>query len=626
MTITTQGASTQDDPLPGFTTSNFKEEAFVMEDQTTDNIHDEETGIEPVIRTFVLSDAKIEEIQPPSGLFDSMGDLFGVNTPSTTSAKTIYEGASGGQVNWGSGADPMQTGTHGPTPGRNLISFSEDFTFWSKPTASDSPGFIFTPGYGSPPVASEFEDAKTSYVFFPAPSRENDNLSTENFSYIVSPLLQGLDYRTNNVLIGKKYTFSIYVSPVTTGARDGGILEPDVSTGDCSNDDEYNGVITLMHVVESYGELSIQEYRSIKLDAGWNRVQLDLTLLGNDYIRIDNWNGEMLEDLGVEIFGAQLEPSNGEGKPGEYQSRGRFFQVYRSGVLSDVSAKGNATQTIGSEPPGFYLGGGNYNASALGLGMEGQSNAGGSNLVDPLTIGKFSPMIYSQMGVMEEREDGGARTKYGAPWYNVGPYYDKENGTYQDPTQEDNTYWQNVRALINEKVSGGIIDPGTQGNYYPGKNGADGKVRASGDTYEGTVSSGQSGGFGNLSRSSSEESGEKNTANSGCSRSYGYGGGYGGGGGSGGGAGGGDGNGNGGGEDEEDRQSCEFKVDKNKRLKSWLNSCRFQMAELLWRGRTSGHPYIYQYTSWGNLEDNAQSLENLGFDPEIILGVATPGS
>jgi hypothetical protein len=710
--------------LPGYTTQAYQETAHVMSDIELLSLHNDPDSVEPNVRTFVVSDLGLEEIECPEKLKTEIkkGRLFNRLKQEDEGyfPANIIEGENEQNISYGDYADPIYHGKYGAIPGKNWLTEGHDkmLDAWY-PFGTLPAGWVLTDEYDEPPihVSSTYPgavDGKSSYAFLPHPPRDVlYDLGSNGFkSYMESNPVNLLDYKIAQPALGKRYIFSIYVRVISIEDGDGGIY-PEESK-DCQTKDENfanppgRALVCLQQVNRKADKFFLSEYTVQEVEIGsWYRIWMTCKIKGGDRFRIDNWTGDHLSTLKMEVFGPQLETTEKEketdepknDKPTTYEPRDQYLQVYRSGVYTDAVAKANSYQVIGQESRRWY-----YDENEvpldkdflkLGIGFESIFQQVNGKTIDarspvddlgsrqsyPTNQGqpdKFSPAVYESLGVDQAGSVGangnnggggggaGTRCSIGAPSFDNGPVADRKNETFVPfvvpPPEGAPTFWNKTHKLMGEQIKEGKINA-SYNNDYAGLNNSEGRLRASSNTCpkpswpaygnldaqdesysingdkdfdadRKTLSTCSYQGYGSSNAVYIDSTGEANGMVSGGAQPYAcdsLGGGFTGGGVTGGGV---TGSGVTGGifnpstnapyksdNEELDRQSCEFKLDKAQKMKGFLKNQRYHISELLLRGDIKSLPGVIQYSSWGELEKNAKSLEELGFDPEIVLGI-----
>lgn len=618
-----------------YTEDLFEETAYVMEDSQVDFDHLEPPN-EPIIRAFVISDTGNEEIEPPNQLIDLIAEKYGkFEIESAESPPLIYEGlgeTSEAEANFAWAGCPIETGAYGAWPGRNQnLNSGDDFNEWI--LLNDEEGSGFVRNYGPLPYKSPVEGSKTTLAKFRPHKRIDPPTPGPAYGFFTAKMYTRLynndgggEYRKAGLVLGTPYVFSFLLKPHGTYDRDGGILYEQVTTGDCKPPDPYYGKVCIYHGSIQNGKIVIEEFQVFKISSPqWSVVWLQFQPVGRDILVIDSFTGDFLEDLDIEICGGQIESGSG-GLPNPYEPRGYYGKNFKNYIKNDYIAKGNAVQTIGQEDTSIV-----YSFPAptpsdqnISLGISGQIN----NIIDPVTITRTGPGIYDKLGAWVQPNltypgtpTNSPRAYLGLPWYNVGPLWNKENGTYDERQGQGGNEWWLIRAAINEKIEGGQINRITDENLFNGQNDTTGKAR------------GGTGKLGENSEMPSFNSGELNSAKSafqeridgirdeingsfaevrnavaGCGDAYQpkY-----------------------WGEDaqqkRDERDECEFIKDKNAKWLEFLKSASYGISDTLTRGNHYTRPYAWQYTSAGRLYENAEALRRLGFVPEEILGIGDPG-
>ena len=689
-----------------YSSSAYKETAHVMEDNTLTTFHNDLEGVEPNIRSFVVSDVALEEIETPGYMkTDGINKLFNrVVLNADAYQSNIIEGEPDAVIAHGDNGDKMFTNEYGPIPGKNFINESEgsQLNGW-KP-------FVIPTGYSldkdgttasAPPLdVYSYTDLNKNNtqttgghavrVVMPPPPRDAIYSISSFNSYMqsITNKLNTLDYREGQPLLGKKYIFSVYIKVNSvrnndgTIVREGGVYPND--TDNCidsarvlKNDPEY-ALICLAHVSNKNGQYErLHEYTVQQVEIGeWFRVWFTVEIVGCDMFRIDNWDGEFLSYIDADVWGIQLEKTNDKGKPTKYMPRRRFAQIYRNGIYSDAYAKANAYQTIGQMPPYYY-----YDPNTIpldgvqlgiGIGFENnaqvqdmlnQLNHGGANFnwpADEQRHGEWSPAVYPSLGAgspITSTGNGGSpadggygsgpgtqpRCFWGVPIYNQGPVADRRNGVWIN--SETQSVWGAYYAMAGEKITQANIGPdgipdgaglqqssstvrlnsaicdqsrqtygdvnldsydynrtivsqcmvqgyGSVDNKYNTTNGTTGSMSGVGSgicTNE--IGGGLAGtGIGSQQYYNSYPFEPKSTGVAGK---------------------------------DSDRTQCEFKLDKREKLRGWFKNQNYNISELFLRSDSKSLPQIVQFTSYGDLERNANSLRDLGYDPEVILGIGT---
>jgi hypothetical protein len=705
----------------GNTVFNYKETAHVMQDSELISYHNDVNGVEPTVRCFVVSDVALEEIEPPQTLKANIGQLFNrlyQQGEDEFYAANILEGENQSNLSYGDYADSVYHYKYGPLPGKNLLAdgHGKSLARWL-PFSPVPQGYSLEEDYGSPPVKVKssypgIEDEESVLATLPVIPRDAlYSLGNNSYkSWMECASLNVLDYRGGQPLKGKSYIFSVYVKVNDVGAKDNGIYPDEVKECEGTLDDnggklevtgeEGKALICLQQVVPKANKFYISKYTVQEVEIGsWYRIWMKMTCKGGDIFRIDNWNGNHLSYLQMEVFGPQLESTEKEkptdkdknDKPTDYLPRGDFAQVYRSGVYTDAVAKGNAYNSIGTETAGWV-----YDPNAIpvdgvfmsqGIGFESIYQQGDSGTLNAQSVvnnlgadsnsnlfpeeegrvSKWSPAAYSDLGVESPITSGAyksdiggastARCDVGAPQFNEGPLADRKNETFQSVNDQPATYYESLYKISNEKIETGKINSSST-NDYAGLNGSTSKVRmtsnncatppwkygdldASDPEYSvngnpdydsdrrlvsGCLEQGYSSDNGKYNSNLGKATGSMYGVNSAECVTYAQ---YGPGGTPlgapelGGGSSSLAGTAEGAQGQQAERDQCKFIMDKAKKMQGWLKNQNYMMSELLLRGEATSLPGVIQYTSWGNLERNAKSLESLGFDAEVILGIGT---
>lgn len=479
------------------------------------------------------------------------------------------------------------------------------------------------------------------------------------------------------MIIGKRYVFSIHIKTIESEKDYGGLIPEDFTN--CIPDKI--PAITLKHVCVQNGRLATLEYRTIQVKKGaWTRCDLSFVCKGGDFFVIDNWDGFMMQGITFEASSVQLEEDNGKGVSTEYDGRGVFLQIYRTGVFADGSAKTNATSKIGkAEKIPYEMTAPKLNLMDASRGIVNQQTEDGKTPLAPIVVAAFTPNIYDQLKVNrgssledagcpssfideknKDKGDGGSSdgSDYGTGNNSgnlgeekkdcqsskaSGMIWTKANGIWEDPNEQGG-HMNSIYKIMNEQVAVSRTDSNTNDNVKPGQNHTYSQARASAPLGEKQRSN-----AGDLT--DPEDYGQKEDSafdsdNNSCtnepdsprsSSGYYYCGGSGakyskctvtnsadlagdtnckGSGGSG------DQEGGEGDEEEEpERDQCKFVKEKRERVINWLKASKYDVGDLITRGSAYARPYMVQYTANNDLFGNASALCQLGFNPEEILGI-----
>lgn len=705
LTIHTTGANTFSLGTGTYTSQAYSETAHVMEDNDLTTLHNDTEGVEPNVRSFVVSDVALEEIETPAYMkTDGINKLFNRLTLNKDSYQSnIIEGEPDQVIAHGDNGDRMFTNEYGPVPGKNFIIESEGtllnawkpfttptgYSFDKNGTTADTPPinvYDYTDLNPDNAASNLSTGGNAVRVVMPPPPRDATySISSFNSYMQSSNRLNNLDYRLAQPLLGRKYIFSVYIkvnsikNETGTKVREGGVYpsDTDVCISNKPQEGPQYAYILLAHVSNKGGQYDrIHEYTVQQVEIGsWFRVWFEVEIVGCDAFRIDNWDGEFLSYIDADIWGIQLEETNSKGKPTKYMPRRRFAQIYRNGIYSDAFAKANSYQTIGQMPLSYY-----YDPNTipldgvqLGIGVGFENNSQVQDMINQLNHGtanfgwpaeeqrqgEWSPAVYPSLGAgspITNADNGGSpssggygsgpsgqpRCFWGAPILNQGPVADRRNGVYLNANTQ--TPWGAYYAMAGEKISQADIGPDGIPNT-PGLQGVNSTVRLNSavcdqskqtygdvnlDGYDHNrtiVSQCMVQGYGSVSNkyTNGNTVGTMSGVNSSvCTNEVG-----------GGVAGVGIGSqqyynsyefkpdSTGVQGQNIDRDQCEFKLDKREKLRGWFKNQNYGISELFLRGDSKSLPQAVQFTSYGNLERNASSLRQLGYDPEVILGIGT---
>lgn len=742
----------------------YIETAHVMEDTELITYHNDPLSVEPNVRSFVVSDSVVQEIETPSNVkkrIASKGVPFRVYTdeqkerpffnpfleqpvfdpiyfplleelPVPEEPAEIFEAETSTILSHSDSADRMFTGLHGPVPGKNLIDASEvtGMTQWIP--SGIPPGYSSFVGEQEPDGIGTSEYAPDAggpgnaiRVNLPSIPRSQVVLLDNWNSFLESRPQNIIDYREAQMLVGRRYIFSVFVKAELVESQGDGFYPSQVRECETSEDnvtgDPEKVLLSLQHVLYKSGRPFIREYTVQSVSpGGWNRIWFDFTCAGDDRFRIDNWNGKYISNMEVQIFGAQIEEASGTLAPTQYMPRNDFLsQIYWNAVLPDPIAKANETQVIGEETSAEWSYGYSYfelfnsgrgiNFEILGptAGLaEAQDfintlNSNSQNFGWPeeeQRTSNFSPVVYDRadaLAPITSEENGGASSfplaggrevfgqydqpqtippisfskpeeeqpcYYGGPVVDEGPVVNRTTGLFQEGAL---TPGQKYFALAGEPVTQARINASQvpdknclnnsfskprltssncrkpdyeYGNLDPSA--SDYSVGGSGDndndinldseylcldqgftsvnrayppgkltigTLPANKESELSAGIVNfLDRDYACSDGPGNFKDSGNAFFT---------------------SGKANPEDfldtAEVSSECKYVMEKAKKLKGFLDNCKYPNSELLLRGDGRSLPQVVQFTSWGQLERNADSLRQMGYIPEEILAIGS---